>query len=81
MECSVEHGKCAVEHPELAGRAKQVSNYIAREGVLPRRGRTLTRRNCSSSPLNGEAATLWDSNMEEFTKKVLARHRDDTDDA
>lgn len=37
MECSVEHGKCAVEHSELAGRAKQVSNYIAREGVLPRR--------------------------------------------
>ncbi|EMF13984.1 UQ_con-domain-containing protein [Sphaerulina musiva SO2202] len=35
----------------------------------------------NSSPLNGEAATLWDSNMEEFTKKVLARHRDDTDDA
>ena len=35
----------------------------------------------SSSPLNGEAATLWDSNMEEFTKKVLARHRDITDDA
>lgn len=37
MECSFEHGKCAVEHSELAGRAKQVSNYIAREGVLLRR--------------------------------------------
>lgn len=80
MECSVEHGKCAVEHSELAGRAKQVSNYIARR-LIAAEGRTLTRRNCSSSPLNGEAATLWDSNMEEFTKKVLARHRDDTEDA
>jgi len=29
---------------------------------------------CSASPLNGEAALLWDSNKEEFTKKVIARH-------
>ena len=28
----------------------------------------------SASPLNGEAALLWDSNQEEFKKKVLARH-------
>jgi ubiquitin-conjugating enzyme E2 C len=28
----------------------------------------------SSSPLNGEAAILWDSNMEEFKRKVTARH-------
>ncbi|MCJ1479550.1 Ubiquitin-conjugating enzyme E2 11 [Lambiella insularis] len=30
----------------------------------------------NSSPLNGEAAELWDHNMSEFKKKVLARHRD-----
>jgi hypothetical protein len=29
---------------------------------------------CSASPLNGEAALLWDSNQEEFKRKVLARH-------
>lgn len=44
MECSVEHGKCAVEHSELAGRAKQVSDYIARRCIAAE-GRTLTRRN------------------------------------
>jgi ubiquitin-conjugating enzyme E2 C len=31
---------------------------------------------CSASPLNGEAAELWDSDPEEFKKKVLGRHRD-----
>lgn len=30
----------------------------------------------SASPLNGEAATLWDQNQEEFKRKVLARHVD-----
>ncbi|KXT15237.1 hypothetical protein AC579_1366 [Pseudocercospora musae] len=30
----------------------------------------------NSSPLNGEAATLWDTDMAEFKKKVIARHRD-----
>lgn len=28
----------------------------------------------SASPLNGEAALLWDSNQEDFKRKVLARH-------
>ena len=28
----------------------------------------------SASPLNGEAALLWDRDQEEFKKKVLARH-------
>ncbi|KAL1584979.1 hypothetical protein WHR41_06197 [Cladosporium halotolerans] len=28
----------------------------------------------NASPLNGEAALLWDSNQEEFKRKVLARH-------
>ncbi|KAI1177315.1 ubiquitin-conjugating enzyme [Nemania sp. FL0916] len=30
----------------------------------------------NSSPLNGEAAELWDKDAEEFKRKVLARHRD-----
>lgn len=35
---------------------------------------------CSSSPLNGQAAELWDNDMEEFKKQVLARHRDVEDE-
>ncbi|GIZ42044.1 Ubiquitin-conjugating enzyme E2-20 kDa [Cercospora beticola] len=35
----------------------------------------------NSSPLNGEAASLWDTDMEEFKRKVVARHRDISDDA
>ena len=34
----------------------------------------------SASPLNGEAAELWDKDMAEFKRKVLARHRDLTDE-
>ncbi|KAJ8607433.1 hypothetical protein MRB53_040283 [Persea americana] len=30
----------------------------------------------NSSPLNGEAATLWDHDQAEFKRKVLARHQD-----
>lgn len=40
----------------------------------------LANESFSASPLNGEAATLWDNDMEEFKKKVVARHRDITDD-
>jgi ubiquitin-conjugating enzyme E2 C len=29
----------------------------------------------SSSPLNAEAAELWDKDKEEFQRKVLARHK------
>jgi len=29
----------------------------------------------SSSPLNGQAAELWDNNMEEFKRLVLQRHK------
>lgn len=29
----------------------------------------------SSSPLNGQAAELWDKDMEEFKRLVLARHK------
>ncbi|KAJ9223669.1 hypothetical protein DTO169C6_4021 [Paecilomyces variotii] len=34
----------------------------------------------NASPLNGQAAELWDSNPEEFKRHVLARHRDIEDD-
>ncbi|RBR22852.1 hypothetical protein FVER53590_09570 [Fusarium verticillioides] len=34
----------------------------------------------NASPLNGEAAELWDKDTEEFQKKVLARHRDVEDE-
>ncbi|EAS36313.3 ubiquitin conjugating enzyme [Coccidioides immitis RS] len=30
----------------------------------------------NASPLNGQAAELWDTNPDEFKKHVLARHRD-----
>ncbi|PNS15169.1 ubiquitin-conjugating enzyme E2-20 kDa [Sphaceloma murrayae] len=33
----------------------------------------------NSSPLNGQAAELWDSDMDEFKRQVLARHRDIVD--
>jgi len=33
-----------------------------------------------SSPLNGEAAEIWDSDAEEFKRKVLARHLDVEDE-
>ncbi|RDW73076.1 putative ubiquitin-conjugating enzyme E2-C [Coleophoma cylindrospora] len=34
----------------------------------------------NASPLNGEAAELWDKDPEEFKKKVLGRHRDVDDE-
>lgn len=34
----------------------------------------------SASPLNGEAAELWDKDPEEFQKKVLGRHQDIDDE-
>lgn len=37
-------------------------------------------RPTSASPLNGEAAELWDKDPEEFKRKVLARHRDIDDE-
>lgn len=40
----------------------------------------LTRGFSSASPLNGEAAELWDKDREEFKRKVLARHRDVEDE-
>lgn len=34
----------------------------------------------SASPLNGEAAELWDKSPEEFQKKVNGRHQDIDDE-
>lgn len=34
---------------------------------------------CSASPLNAQAAELWDTNKEEYKRLVLARHRDAED--
>lgn len=34
----------------------------------------------SASPLNGEAAELWDKDPAEFQRKVTARHRDIEDE-
>ncbi|KAH0388756.1 putative ubiquitin conjugating enzyme, partial [Aureobasidium melanogenum] len=34
----------------------------------------------NASPLNGQAAEFWDTNMEEFKRNVLARHQDLTDE-
>lgn len=34
----------------------------------------------NASPLNGEAAELWDKDFDEFKRKVLARHRDIDDE-
>ena len=31
---------------------------------------------CSASPLNGQAAELWDKDMAEFKRQVLLRHRE-----
>jgi ubiquitin-conjugating enzyme E2 C len=42
--------------------------------------RTYTDLSCSASPLNGQAAELWDTNMDEFKRNVLARHQDLTDE-
>lgn len=34
----------------------------------------------SASPLNGQAAELWDHDFEQFKRNVLARHQDLTDE-
>jgi ubiquitin-conjugating enzyme E2 C len=40
----------------------------------------LTVTTCSASPLNGQAADLWDKDPAEYKRHVLARHRDLTDE-
>ena len=46
--------------------------------ILTKDGHLLT--SFSASPLNGEAAELWDNDAAEFKRKVLARHRDVDDE-
>lgn len=43
-------------------------------------GTCLLTPSLSDSPLNAEAAELWDKDPEEFKRKVTARHRDIDDD-
>jgi ubiquitin-protein ligase len=68
VDCSLQHPDNSVELAKLAWRAEQVSFlvFLFQYNVL-----TLI----SASPLNGEAAELWDKDPEEFKKKVLGRHR------
>jgi ubiquitin-conjugating enzyme E2 C len=40
----------------------------------------VTNEMLSASPLNGQAAELWDKDQDEFKRHVLARHRDLSDD-
>ena len=37
-------------------------------------------RPLSASPLNGQAAELWDDDKKEFQRQVLLRHRDIDDE-
>jgi hypothetical protein len=71
VERCVEHRERAVEHPITTGRAEQVSG---RDMSLCKIGQSANVNLSSASPLNGEAALLWDSNQEDFKRKVLARH-------
>lgn len=41
---------------------------------------SITDLQISASPLNGQAAQLWESDSEEFQRLVLARHQDLSDD-
>ena len=45
-----------------------------------KREERLMRIENSASPLNGQAAELWDKDKPEFQRQVLARHRDIEDD-
>ena len=73
MECSSQYFKRVVEYPKLARRAEQVS---ASSGVTLLRLEIVANGIYSSSPLNGEAAHLWDRDQAEYKRKVLARHQE-----
>jgi hypothetical protein len=72
MDCGVQHSNCSVEPAKSARRTKQV-------GSMHTEGELLLILN-SASPLNGEAAELWDKDPEEFQRKVLGRHQDVDDE-
>ena len=72
MDGFVYYSDCSVKSTEFIGGAKQVSLdlWSSRNDL----------NNFSASPLNGEAAELWDKDPAEFKKKVLGRHRDIDDE-
>lgn len=80
MDGGVQHPDSAAESTELARRAQQVRICSASHGLLKHLIAFLLTAVNSASPLNGEAAELWDKDPEEFKKKVLARHRDVDDE-
>jgi hypothetical protein len=77
VERHLQRSERSTKSSELAGRAKQVS-YTSWERQL-HHDLSANLHN-SSSPLNGQAAELWDKDAAEFKRLVLARHRDLTDE-
>ena len=74
MDSCIQHPNCVTKFAKPAWRAKQVSQIVALIG-----DKDINIRN-SASPLNGEAAELWDKDPAEFQKKVTARHCDIDDE-
>jgi ubiquitin-protein ligase len=72
VDCCIQHSDRSAKSAKFARRAKQVSFMRTRERLL------LTGN--SASPLNGEAAELWDKDPVEFKRKVLGRHQDVDDE-
>lgn len=74
VECRVQCSKRPAEFAELTWGAEQVSSQRCPHEQL------LLMKNRSASPLNGQAAEIWDSDPNEFKRLVLARHEDLTDE-
>lgn len=72
MDCFVHHPNRLTELAKSIRRTKQVSCF-----QNPIR---MCLTFSSASPLNGEAAELWDKDPAEFKRKVLGRHRDVDDE-
>lgn len=78
VERDLQRAERAAELAEFAGGAKQVSDTrFHSRGSLRM---NIDREPISASPLNGQAAELWDKDPAEYKRLVLARHRDLTDD-
>jgi hypothetical protein len=71
VECSVQHRNGVVEFAEFIGGAEQVRISIPKGETMG----CVANRCVSSSPLNGQAAELWDKDPEEYKRLVLARHK------
>ena len=72
MDGCIQYPDGTVESTKLAWGAEQVRYHLER-------GRALLISH-SASPLNGEAAELWDKDPEEFKRKVVGRHREVDDE-